>query len=282
MESGMPPPKRQVSLWHESFYECVMDRAPPSFEVQAEVLLSLRPRRADLLLLRRKGEPRRDDQARILRGLWPRLSDATLVEFKSPSRGLRRSELIGLLSYGLQYHQGNLDTCPHRSGLTLVLVVPCANPALDADLAAIDCHLMPLGDGYAEVVGFTYTTYVVFADDVAEAEHDDFLRIFSHHPVRTLEARHWLEHWIVEKQAMPDARQQEGYDEMLEKFVKAVPLEDILRHVEPEDILRHVKIEDILPALPVEVLRGFSEDYLRSLPPHVQQMIRQRLGGVGA
>jgi hypothetical protein len=268
MEPGAPSPKQQVNLWHESFYQCITARAPSSFDVQTEVLLSLRPRRADLLLLRRKGEPRRDAEARILRGLWPRLGDATLVEFKSPKRGLRRSELLRLLAYGLQYHEQNLDTCPHRSGLTLVLVTPCRNSALDADLAAMDCHLQPLGNGYAAMVGFTYTTYVVFTDDVSEAEQDDFLRIFSRHPVQTFEARHWLEDWITEKQMTPDIRQQEGYEELLEKLVTRFPLEDLLRPFKPEELVL---------ALPVEVLLGFSEEYLRTLPPDVQQAIRQRL-----
>jgi hypothetical protein len=286
MGSGEGRPTRQGSLWHESFYECITDRAPPGFEVRSEIPLSLRPRRADLLLLRRRDVPRRDDQARILRGLWARLPRATLVELKSPTRGLRRAELLRLLGYGLQYHEGTWRELAHRSELALVLVVAARNQALADDLAAVDCHLRPLGNGYAEMIGFLYTTYVVFTDEVAEAEQDDFLRIFSHHAVQTPEAFHWLEHWIVEKQAMPNVTEREGYDEMLEKLVRSHPPEKILRLYAPEQRLAGLAPEQRLAglsreqqilALPDELLRGLSEDYIRSLPQDVQQVIRKRL-----
>jgi hypothetical protein len=91
----------QVTLWHESFHAVIVERAPPGIDVIGEFVLSRRPRRADLLLLRRKHLARRDHEARILRGLWPRLAETTLVELKSPSRGFRASDLIRLVSYGM-------------------------------------------------------------------------------------------------------------------------------------------------------------------------------------
>jgi hypothetical protein len=315
--------QRQFTLWHECFYACITDRAPPGFELRTEFLLSLRPRRADLLLLRRSGEPRRDDQAHLLRGLWPRLGKASLVELKSPTRGFRRTEFLRLCGYGLQYHEHNLDDLPDASALTLVLIVPSLNRAFTDELAALRCTLQPLGDGYAEVVGFPYSIYVACTDEVAEAEQDDFLRIYSHHKVQTEQARRWLETWIQNKQsAMPTVTEREDYDEMVGKLLSSLSTEQVLRHVGTRAILEHIKpeerlaglapeerlaglapeerlaglapeerlaglapaqvlqyygAEDLLLEMPLNVLRGLSEDYVRTLPEHVQRAIHARL-----
>jgi hypothetical protein len=283
------PTQRQFTLWHECFYACITDRAPPGFDLRTELLLSLRPRRADLLLLRRSGEPRRDDEAHLLRGLWPRLGDATLVELKSPTRGFRRTEFLRLCGYGLQYHEHNLDDLPEASALTLVLIVPSLTRAFTDELATLRCTLQPLGAGYAEVVGFPYTIYVACTDEVAEAEQDDFLRIYSHHKVQTEEARRWLDAWIQNKRsAMPTVTEREDYDEMLGKLLSSLSPEQVLRHLEPQAVMEHYKPEerlaglapeDVLLAMPVEVLRGLSDEYVRTLPDHVQQAIRARLAG---
>ena len=286
MGTGTENPPKKTSLWHESFYECVSERAPPGFEVLSEFPLSRRPRRVDLLLLRRRGAPRHDDQAKILKGLWSRLPRVTLLELKSPSRGLRRSDLVRLLAYGMQYQELYWREVTHHSELALVLVVPGPSKALTDELASVGCHLRPLSNGYAQLVGFLYTCYVVFTDEVSEAERDDYLRVFSHHAVQTPEAQHWLEHWIVGKETMANAREREGYDEMLGKLLDSLPPERILRRYKPEERLAGLAPEERLAglareqqilALPDEVLRALSEDYIRSLPHDVQQTIRQRL-----
>jgi hypothetical protein len=294
--SSDEPTQRQFTLWHESFYTCISDRAPPGFELRTEFLLSLRPRRADLLLLRRSGEPRRDAEAQLLRGLWPRLGAASLVEFKSPVRGFRRTEFLRLCGYGLQYHEHNLDDLPDASQLTLVLIVPSLNDAFEAELAALRCTLRDLGDGYAEVVGFPYSIYVARTNEVAEAEQDDFLRIYSKHTVQTEQARHWLEIWIENKRSdMPTVTEREDYDEILDKLLRSLPPERVLRSVDPRALLEHCKPEDrlaglapeqrltdlgpgeVFRAIPLEVLRALSDEYVRTLPEHVQRVIRTRL-----
>lgn len=67
----------RVTLWHESFHDVVVERAPPGIDVIGEFVLSRRPRRADLLLLRRKHVARRDREARILRPAWPTLPSSS-------------------------------------------------------------------------------------------------------------------------------------------------------------------------------------------------------------
>jgi len=54
-------------LWHLAFVNLIQRRAPSNFEVQSEVRLTTEPQRADMLLLRRIGVERQDDQARVLR-----------------------------------------------------------------------------------------------------------------------------------------------------------------------------------------------------------------------
>jgi hypothetical protein len=54
--------------------------------------------------------------------------------------------------------------------------------------------------------------------------------------------------------------------------------EDLLAGLAPEERLAGLAPEEQILALSDEVLRGFPEDYVRSLPAHVQQVIRERQG----
>jgi hypothetical protein len=299
-------PTQQVSFWHQGFADCVTERAPPGFETFSEFPLSLAPRRADILLLRRKEGDDEDNKnkGRILRALWPRLASATLLEFKSPTRGFRRSDLIRLISYGFQYHAQRIDELCSVRDVTLVLVTPCPCPALDQELACMNWSMRPLGDGYAELAGACYNTYVAFTNQVAEAEQDDLLRVFSHLAVQTTEVLAWLEGWMIMKDTGEDVKQHPEYGEMLSKLLSSLPpetvlkhykaedrlvglkAEDVLKHYKAEDVLKHYKAEDRLVgltseetflALPDEVLRGLPDEYIRSLPRSVQTAIRRRL-----
>ena len=309
--------KRQSTLWHEGFADCVLLRKPSEFEARPEVPLSRRPRRVDLLLLRREGE-HGDDEGRILRGLWPRLGQVTILELKSPVRGFRRSDLIRLGSYGAQYHADHAEELESPAALTLVLVVPRLDGALEAEIAHLGWRLERLGHGYAELRGAWYTTFVVFTNDVAEAEHDDFLRIFSDHELQSAEAHHWLEHWLADRGPTEHERARKGYEEMADKLLNildTLPPERILRKYKrrgelvqlmepeerlaglapeerlaglapeerlaglaPEERLAGLAPEEQILALSDEVLRGLSHAFLRSLPQHVQSKIRKRLG----
>jgi predicted nucleotidyltransferase len=105
--------------------------------------------------------------------------------------------------------------------------------------------------------------------------------------VQTQEAVHWLESWITEKKSMPNAREREGYDEMLEKLLSSLPPEQVRRHYKPEERLAGLAPEERLAglapeeqilALSDEVLRNLSDAFVRTLPRRVQQEIRKRLG----
>ena len=76
---------------------------------------------------------------------------------------------------------------------------------------------------------------------------------------------------------------------LLQLMIRETPPEDLLRELKTEDILPHIKTEerlrDLSPeqailALPDSVLRGFSKEYLATLPADVQKTIRKRLRAV--
>lgn len=257
-------------LWHLAFANLIEQRAPPNFEVQSEVRLSIEPQRADLLLLRRLGTERRDHDARVLLDIWPRLSKVTVAEFKSPSKSsFRHGDLVRLWSYGSVYQTAHITEVPLRSDLTLLLVIPSLIPTLLEEIAAMGWELCDLGRGYRRIDGAVYDLYVAVTDEVAEAERDEFLRIFSHKPVTDPAISRWFRHWIAERNMTQNVKDIPGFEEMWQKL-----LDDLT----PEQRLRGLSLTQQLLALPDEVLRELSDAYVSTLPPEGQKAIRQRLG----
>jgi len=120
------------TAWYVLFVALLKERAPPGFEVRAEVPVSNEPQRVDVLLLRRLNEPRHDDQARVLKALWRRIEQDAIVEFKSISRPVRRGDVARLLGYGAQYFASPITRLRDASQLALVLVVPSVTPNIEA------------------------------------------------------------------------------------------------------------------------------------------------------
>ena len=252
-------PRVATTLWHQAFSQLLIERCPPSSEIRTEVQLSQYPSRVDLLLLRRIKQPPRDQDARILRGLWPLLSDTTLADFKSPSREFRAGELLRLFRYGLEYHEINVADVANRASMTLVLIVPRENKALRDELAMLGYALESVSPGYLRVRGgLMYTTYIVLLEKVADAEHDDFVGIFTkQRAIRDEQARHWMHQWLVGKVTMRDSENLEGYDEMLDKLLASIPPEKRLAGLSPDDIVDSLSEEqrEALAALLVSKTR---------------------------
>jgi hypothetical protein len=173
------------------------------------------------------------------------------------------------------------------TGLTLVLVCPALTRALEEEIALMGWRLEPLAGGYAAILGPWYSTYAVFTNEVADAEDDDFLRIFSQRELRTLEAYHWFDEWFTERRYMPQVKRREGYGPIQSKLLRflspaerleGLSPEERLEGLSPEDRLAGLRPEEQILALSNEVLRGLPEEYVRSLPAAVQQTIRKRLG----
>src|SRR3954468_14763814 len=226
-------------LWHLAFVTLIQRRAPPNFDVQSEVRLSIEPQRADMLILRRTGVERQDDQALVLRTLWPRLGLVTVLEYKSPvDSAFRRGDLLRLVGYVVLYDTAHLDALPKREDLTLVLVVASVTPTLLDEIARMGWTLTPLGGGYGRIDGTVYTTFVVIIDDVTEAERDEYLRLFSHRPAAQGEATRWLQQWMREtKMKQPNIEELPGFEELFQKTIEAMPLEKRLAGLAPEQRL---------------------------------------------
>jgi hypothetical protein len=129
--------------------------------------------------------------------------------------------------------------------------------------------------------------YVVELDRVAEHEDDDLLRLFGHAKERTLEARRFWAEQVGTKEAMMALHDLEGYDEVVQRFLELIPPEQRLAGLAPEQRLAGLAPEQRLAglapeqavlALPDEVLRALSGDFLENLPESIRATIRQRLG----
>jgi hypothetical protein len=217
------------------------------------------------------------------------LAEDTVLEYKSPiASAFRRGDLLRLWGYGVQHHVDSIERLSSRHALTLVLVVASFTPTLLDEIAQMDWTLSPLGGGYSRIDGAVYATYVVVTDEVAEAEQDDFLAIFSHRPVLSPDAQRWMNQWIEqERGTMQNVEDMEGYEEMTRKFLDSMPVarrlagippEERLAGLAPEERLAGLAPEEQLLALSEEILRGLSDEYLRTLPADVLTAIRARIG----
>ncbi|MCK6586240.1 MAG: hypothetical protein L6Q76_01515 [Polyangiaceae bacterium] len=292
-------------LWHLGFARLIRQRAPPGFLVRPEVPLSDEPQRADLILIRREDVPPCDGEAQVLRALWSHLGRDTVLEFKSPVRGFRRTDLKRLVAYGAQYHVLEDERLLSPDELTLVLVVPARGASLDDEIARMGFRLTWLGGGYGRIDGGVYTVFLAVTDEVSDEERDDFLRIFSHHECQSNEAFWWWQQWRAEDVTMQDVKTIEGYEDMRRKFAESLTLEErlaglapeqrlaglapeqvlstfspeqVLSTFSPEQVLSTFSPEQRLLSLPDDALRALSDDYLRSLPADVQETIRKRIG----
>jgi hypothetical protein len=79
----------------------------------------------------------------------------------------------------------------------------------------------------------------------------------------------------------------EGYDEIIQKIVTGLPPEKVLSAFKPEQRLAGLPPEQRLAglppnqavlALPDELLRALSDEYLESLPADIRAVVRDRIG----
>ena len=228
-----------------------------------------------------------------MRGLWPLLTDVALLEFKGPTRGLRPRELGKLLSYGWEYWSQQDSSAAKPSQLSLVLAVPKETPTLLRDYDSCGLRPQPLGGGYVRLTGSVYTIVVVLLDQVADAERDDFLRLFTDDRAKVNDplAWRWAQAWIRKARTMEDLKHLEGFDDLVQEFIDSLGVDELLRRVTPEqrlagldpdELLRRVTPEQRLAGLdPEQRLAGLDPEQLtpplRSLPLDVQKHIRKNL-----
>ena len=299
--------------------------------MQLEALLQRQSQRVDALLLRRVGDAHDPtDGGRVLRGMWPHIPRVALLEFKSVARLFAKGDLYRLVALGWHWLARNPEHAP--DDLLLVLVVPTLTDTLRDEVARCGVTLTQERDGYhlADVRGLQLLLAEV--DVVCEAEHDDHLRVFSHHPIQTEEVVEWLrEHTDLSEDDVLPPEEVAKNEPYLRKLAQAIPArirleglkpEERLVGLKPEERLVGLKPEEVLPrfkpeerlvglkpeerlvglkpeerlvglkpeerltdlapsqavlALPDELLRALSPDYIATLPDDVQAIVRARL-----
>jgi hypothetical protein len=276
-------------IWHAGFGRLLRRRGSPAFEVREEVPLSSQAPRLDYLLLRKQPAPDLDvagDGAETLRRLWPLLPQATVLEYKSPGRPYRTGDLDRLLAYVHTYYADE-ETRPgsHRE-LCAALAVPGITPTLRRDVEDMGLRWADLGDGYRQLAGTVYTIYVLALEQVARAEGDDLLQCLGSGEVATRAARWFWVELMGSKEAEMSIQDMEGYDELVQKLLTTLPVEQRLAGIPAEQRLAGIPAEQRLAgldrehevlALPVHLLRALSEEYVATLPPEVQAEVRRRL-----
>jgi hypothetical protein len=175
-----------------------------------------------------------------------------------------------------------------------LLLVPSRTPTLDDDARALGLSWIDLGGGYWRVLGGKFPMLVVEIDAVADQPDEDLLGLYAHSAVRTPRA---IQFWgqLVGSEAKMEMRELEGYEKAIKKILKALPedlrLADIppekrlaglapekrLAGLAPEQRLAGLAPEQAVLAMPVEILRALSADYLASLPEATRAEIERRL-----
>jgi hypothetical protein len=300
-------------VWHVGFERNARRRGSRAFEIRSEVPLSSEPPRLDYLFFRKVAELV-DDAPETLRGLWPLLPRVSVVEYKSPGRGFRAGDLDRLWSYVHTYWADQrgmprsradgtqlaprMEGAPdvwERAELCAVLVVPARTPSLDDDAKELGLTWVDLGSGYWEANGGKFALYVVEIEVVGRAEGDDLLYFLSTGQFDTPAARSFVAELLGSKEAGMSMQDLEGYDELMQKLLAGLSPEQRLAGLGPEQRLAGLGPEQRLAglapeqrlagldhdhqalALPLDVLRGLTDEYIRSLSPEVQAEIRRRL-----
>jgi hypothetical protein len=298
------------TAWHFLFAILLRKRGPRWIEVRDEVPLSDEPLRLDYLLLRRVPEVPAEDPGQTLRGLWPLLPPTTIAELKTIGRPYRARNLDRLLGYlHLYFSADDGGDAPVATGeaqptgnaraarrqravaqpadLAGLLIVPARTPTLEKEIAARGLVWTDRGGGYAELTGGLFRLFVAEIDVVADREDDDMLRLFGHDREHTREARRFWAEQVGTKEAMMAVQELEDYDEVVRHFLELLPPEQVMRAFAPEQRVAGLAPEQrvaglapdqLLPAMPDEVLRALSPEFIAQLPEPARSTIKKRLG----
>ena len=276
------PPRRARSRrrprteWHPPFGALIEWRCPRWIRVTLEALLQRQSQRVDVLLLRKRARRDPADQGRVLRSLWQHVRHVALLEFKSVARPFAAGDLYRLVALGWHWLSRNPGRKPDE--VLLVLVVLEVTDTLRAELARCPADLVAQEPGYHLAVVRGMTVIVAELDVVSQSERDDYLRIFSHHPIETEEVVDWLrEHTDLSEDAVLSPEEVAKNEPMLTKLAQSIPLRIRLKGLKPEERLADLPPAQAVLALPDEILRVLPESYLATLPADIQATVRARL-----
>ncbi len=299
------------TAWHPPFTGLLQERAPRWAKVTGEVQLTSEPLRVDDVIevwADRPHDP--GDTGATLREMWRFIVVVGLLEYKSIAWPFQHGDLSRLVAYGMLWRTQHQRRVLRDDGsrteriaaheVTLILAVPSVNQALCDELDDLGLALHEAPSGYHLVAGSMLPLVVIDLRAVAEREDDDLLRWFAGQPMRTMEARRWMaHHWSVEGESMSTSATPDlyGYDEFVERLQRnltpaqrlaglapeqrlaGLAPEQRLAGLAPEERLAGLAPEHVALALPTEVLRALSEEYIAALPADVQREVRARRGG---
>jgi hypothetical protein len=273
------------TAYHVIFAQLLQERAPKGLTFAFDVALTTEPQRADVIIVRK--QPVVDtSKPLILERLWEWLPGDTIVEYKSPTRPVRRGDVRRLLGYGAQYHVREADRLGGREELALVLVVASLTPTLDGELGLLGWTRESLGGGYYRTTAQPYALHLVVVDEVARTEHDVLLDLVGHRTMESEEADQWLLRHTIEMPEGLTMEKLEGYDELVQKALDRMPLSVRLKGIKPEELLKGLKPEELrqglstqqrILALDDDVLARLPSDYVESLPAGIREEIQRRL-----
>ena len=210
------------------------------------------------------------------------------------ARPFAPGDLYRLVALGWHWLSRNPRRRP--DDVLLVLVVLEVTDTLRAELARCPAELLAQEPGYHLAVVRGMTVIVAELDVVSESERDDYLRVFSRHPIETEEVVEWLrEHTDIPEDAVLSPEEVAKNEPYLTKLAQSIPLRIRLKGVKPEEVLAELPPEDRLAgltpetiaralsevdhvlALPDAALRGLSPEYVATLPETARARIRERL-----
>ena len=202
-------------------------------------------------------------------------------EAKGPTRGLRKRDLAKLLSYGAEYFAQDDCAVEKPSELSLVLVVPKETPTLRREYERCEVEPELLEGGYVRLAGWRYNLVVALLDKVADADRDDFLRLFTDDrgKVKDSKSLQWIQAWIRKASTMEELKHSEEFQDIIKGLIESVGVEELLSLIEPEQRLAGLDPDEVLRHYdPDQVLGHYNlEQRLAGLDPEQLRLLRAAL-----
>ena len=126
-------------------------------------------------------------------------------------------------------------------------------------------QVVDLGGGYRRIDGAVYALYVAVTDEVAEAEHDGFLRLFSRLQGADPEAARWVRHWMKESTMTQKIEDIPGYDDIFDKILEELPPQKRMLGLTPEQRVAGLSDDELLAVLTPERLAVLTPERLAGL-----------------
>jgi hypothetical protein len=292
------PPGKIRTWWHPLLVNFLRWQLGDHYRLQEEVPVGQMPLRLDILLLRQLQGELPEQVRQILAGLADQLGEFTLLEFKSPSDGLRAGDLQTFLAYSLLYRvQNDPLLAPER--LHLVVLAPRMTRGYLEELRVLGVTAREEQPGIQVLEGgpVIHRTWVLETAVLAGLEHP-LLTLFSpqslaqgqqvYTQLRTAGYTEMVVYLLQqvhqfdqrgEEFAMQHLGTEDEMQQVLRNVLASLPAEQRLAGLSPEERLRGLAPEERLRGLaPEQRLQGLApEERLRGLTPEELERLRRLL-----